>query len=291
MISWRGGFTMAICVFAMASGALLSVPAYADSAPQGDATGAVTSTPTPTATALAAPIVSPPVIDFPAPGERLTANLMGAHGHGIPGAIIHVTGASIDSVPVRADGTFTIGFVPPLFMGPHSFTTTQAVSGETSDPVVTSFSVIPPPPTVTSLIDGTTIPYAESPITLSGSAVGGATIRVSVNGVEQSVAVQANQGWALTLDQPLAVGRNTLMITQGISTAISDPFTLTVTVSPPPAVPPAGPKAANPPVAGDALADTGMDSGIPFSLACALIAVGSLALVGKRRRTSKLNAD
>ncbi len=239
--------------------------------------------------AFAAP--DAPVLVNPIEGERLTSPLSAATGTGTPGAVIHARGSTLQDVTVDAGGNFIIGFLPPLFFGVHSLTLTQEVDGEISVPLTTNFSVVPPPPTLTTPPPGIEIPVSETPLTLSGMAVGGATIRVSIDGVEQPNQPQANQGWSVTLADPLSAGPHSIVITQEISGAVSDPLIVSLVVRAPDVAPPAapdGPIAPTAPTAPDAptLPETGTATQEPFWLALGLVAAGCAIAARRRARNA-----
>lgn len=233
------------------------------------------------APALAAP--DAPILDFPAEGARLTSPLTAATGTAEPDAVIHVTGSTLQDVTADADGAFLIGFLPPLFFGVQSLTLTQEVDGEVSEPVTTTFSVITPPPTLDSPAPGSTVPASDAPVTLSGMAVGGATVRVQVDGVEQSSQAVANQGWSITLDAPLSPGTHTLVITQEISGAVSDPLETTLVAASPVVVPPAGPGT-------PMLPETGAGPEDLLGVAFALLLAGGFAGYAARSRRARTRA-
>lgn len=220
-----------------------------------------------------------PVLDVPAEGARLTSPLTAATGTAEPDAVIHVTGSTLQDVTADADGAFLIGFLPPLFFGVQSLTLTQEVDGEVSEPVTTTFSVITVPPTLDSPAPGSTVPASDTPLTLSGMAVGGATVRAQVDGVEQSSQAFANQGWSLTLDAPLSAGTHTLVMTQEISGAVSDPLETTLVVAAPVDAPPADPGTPMLPETGSAPQDL---LGLAFAL---LLAGGCACYAAQSRRT------
>ncbi len=247
--------------------------------------------------------VPPPVVVYPEDGARYLEPVTAARGTGLPGAVVSVTGSSLQQTPVLEDGTFVVGFLPPLFLGLHGLTMTQSLDGETSEAVVVSFAVAPPPPAIDSPANGATFAAADAPASLSGGGVGGATITATVNGVVQSDEPQANQVWTLTLDQPLPPGDNTITVVQDIGGAVSDPTTITVTVLEPASAPAPAPPAPAPVPAptssatpqgvvpsdasareGDSLAETGGNPLIPLGIGGALLALGAGWLIVMSRR-------
>lgn len=236
--------------------------------------------------ATAQDIPAPPVLVYPADGDRFFDPVTSAYGTGIPGAVINVTGSSLQQTHILEDGTFVAGFLPPLFLGKHSLTLTQTLDGETSEATTISLSVIPQPPTIDVPTNGATFQSADALTSLSGTSIDHTIIRASVNDVLQSDQPNADGVWTLTLDRPLRPGLSTISVVQEFEGAVSDPATVTVTVIesalPPAPAPtptpssttgaPPGNEPSDAARVAEELAGTGPDLGVLLTLAGVLVA-------------------
>lgn len=184
---------------------------------------------------------------------------------------------------VDTGGTWTIHLSPALGLGSYTATITQTLAGWADSPVATlTFSVIPTAPASTTLSDNQQIVFNPGPTTISGTNLPGATITLLLNGQSYTPAVNGST-WSLTLNDPLAPGVYTLVLTQSLSGVTSAPVTSTFTVlSPPVAALAANPSSPLP------LANTGVPSSVAGLGAAGILLLMSGAIMLFRRRSRTL---
>lgn len=159
-----------------------------------------------------------------------------------PGATVSVTvdGATVTAT-VAGDGTWSVA-VPAADGARTAAVVVSDRAGNASDPVAVAFvadSIAPPAPVIASPASGSATSAASA--TVSGTAEGGATVRILVDGVQVGTAVAAGGAFSATV--PLPAGDGDAVVTAvavdaaGNASPASAPVAVTVdrTAPPPPA--------------------------------------------------------
>ncbi|MEW1806627.1 trypsin-like serine protease [Pseudarthrobacter sp. NPDC080039] len=253
-------------------------------------------------------VISPS--SLPAPTITTAANqplqgLKTVDGTGTPGATITLSGDVAGTALVGADGRWTVALRAPAPAGKVNVTAVQSYPGlADSPPASVVFSVMPPPPAVTSLADGQHLKQEALPASLQGTGLNGADVAVSIDGkplpgtagsaapgptgsrsVGSSLAplvLVAGGTWTVPFPAGLAPGAHTVSVTQAVDGVTSTPAQLTFTIDAPPPVLPAGN------ITAGSLAATGASGVLPAALAAAAaLAVGVVLMVLVRRRRGR----
>ena len=203
---------------------------------------------------LAAPAITSPA-DSQADGPALTP-IDTIEGTGEAGRTVRLSGDFTGTGLVAADGRWSINVADQPVFGKVSVTAVLTAPGEVdSRPATGSFTVIPPAPAVSSIRDGSHLRQEEPPSGISGTAVDGADVRVSVDGVPvgsaQAGSADAEAGgagaraalqariprdlaggarWSVPFPAGLAAGAHTLTVTQAIDAVASRPAEVAFTV-------------------------------------------------------------
>lgn len=174
-----------------------------------------------------AELVVQPLITSPANGAVITGTDATISGLGAPSAAITLSGAATGTATVAADGTWSI---PATFgYGAATITATQEIYGFTSSTKI-DLTVAPAAPVLTSPTAGTT--YTTAPTAITGTAVAGATVVVTLNGAEldgvafdsAARALASDASWSVAIPAALADGTHEVTVTQtinGVSSAVS----------------------------------------------------------------------
>jgi hypothetical protein len=227
-----------------------------------------------TATVAPAPLTAP---GMTTPTGTALPALDSIAGTGMPGATVVLSGDVDGSGTVGLDGRWSINVSDQPVVGKVSVTAVLTAPGEADSPSATStYTVTPPPPAVSSIRDGRHLRPDALPTDISGTAVDGADVRVTLDGVTvgsvQAEAVGEGAGaalqprtprnpagdarWSVPFPAGLAAGAHTLTVTQAVDGVASRPAnvafvidTLAVSGGTPAQPPAAEPPATEPPVA------------------------------------------
>lgn len=250
-------------------------------------------------------VISPSFLDAPAittPANQPLPRLDAVQGTGTPGATITLSGDVDGSAMVGTDGHWTVGLPAPAPSGKVNVTAVQSYPRLADSPSTTvTFSVMPPPPAVTSLADGQHLKQDTLPASIQGTGLNGADVTVSVDGKplpgtagsagsaptgSRSVGSRlaplvlvAGGTWTVPFPAGLPLGAHTVSVTQAVAGIASTPAQLTFTIDAPPPVLPAGN------ITAGNLAYTGSSGLIPAAIAAAAaLAMGILLMLLVRRR-------
>jgi hypothetical protein len=156
-----------------------------------------------------------PLITTPAAGSTTADSTPAIGGTALPGATVTVT---LDGSPLATPATADIDgnwslVAPVLADGPHIVSATQTVNGQTgpasADVPFTVDTTAPVAPVVVTPANGSTT--ADNTPTITGTAVPGSTVTVSIDGSPLATTATADVGGNWTLDAPvLADGSHTV---------------------------------------------------------------------------------
>ena len=142
---------------------------------------------------LAAPAITSPA-DSQADGPALTA-IDTIEGTGEAGRTVRLSGDFTGTGLVAADGRWSIKVADQPVFGKVSVTAVLTAPGEADSPSATgNYTVIPPAPAVSSIRDGKHLRQDALPSDISGTAVDGAEVSVSVDGVPVGSAQAGSAG-------------------------------------------------------------------------------------------------
>ncbi|SFT48165.1 S1 family peptidase [Arthrobacter sp. ov118] len=177
-----------------------------------------------------------PVITAPLEGPALTA-IETIAGTGEPGRTVRLSGDLTGSGVVAADGRWSIGVADQPAFGVVSVTAVLTAPGQADSPSVTGrYTVIPPAPAVSGTREGIHFRQDALPARISGSAAGGATVTISVDGIVIGSATAGSGGqWSVPFPDGLAVGAHRLTVTQAVDDVVSLPTALAFTIDAAPA--------------------------------------------------------
>ncbi len=196
---------------------------------------------------LAAPAITSPVA-----GPALTS-IRTIEGTGEAGRTVRLSGDLSGSGLVAADGRWSIDVADQPVFGKISVTAVLTAAGQADSPSVTrSYVVTPPVPTVSNIRDGKHLRQDDLPADISGTAVDGARVRVTVDGVAVGSTQAGSNGagaraalqprtpqdlaggapWSVAFPAGLAVGEHTLTVTQAIDGVASLPAAVAFTIEP-----------------------------------------------------------
>ena len=199
------------------------------------------------ATVAPAPLTAP-AMTTPT-GAALPA-LNSIAGTGMPGAAVVLSGDVTGSGTVGLDGRWSIKVADQPVFGKVSVTAVLTTPGEADGPSVTnSYTVMPPVPVVSSNWDGKHLRQDALPASISGTAVDGAQVSVSIDGAPVGSAAAGTAGagaravlqpripqdlagarWSVPFPADLAAGAHTLTVTQAIDGVVSLPAEVAFTV-------------------------------------------------------------
>jgi hypothetical protein len=178
-----------------------------------------------------------PVITAPSEGRRLTT-IQAIEGTGEAGRTVRLSGDFTGTAVVAADGRWSIGVADQSAFGDVSVTAVLTAPGQANSPSVTSrYTVLPPAPAVSSIRDGKHLRQDALPASISGTAVDGAEVTVSVDGkvIGSAMARSGGAPWSVPFPDGLAVGAHKLSVTQAIDNVTSAPAALAFTIDAAPA--------------------------------------------------------
>ncbi|WP_268892360.1 trypsin-like serine protease [Arthrobacter sp. 9AX] len=249
-------------------------------------------------------VISPSFLPAPTittPANQPPSGLTTVDGTGTPGATITLSGDVAGSALVGDDGHWTIALPAPAPAGKVSATAVQSYPGLTDSAATTvAFSVMPPPPAITSLSAGQHVKQDALPAAIVGTGLNGADVTVAVDGKPVSaaagsagagstgsravgmglapLALVASGTWQVPFPAGLATGTHTVTAAQSVDGVASTTAQLTFTVDAPPPVLPAGN------ITAGSLAATGASGLLTAAVAAAVaLAVGVLLMVLVRR--------
>ncbi|WP_251045950.1 trypsin-like serine protease [Arthrobacter sp. ISL-85] len=253
-------------------------------------------------------VISPSFLPAPAittPATQPLPGLATVDGTGTPGATITLSGNVSGSAMVGADGRWSVALPAPAPAGKVDVTAVQSYPGLADSPATgVTFSVMPPPPAVTSLSDGQHLKQEALPASIQGTGLSGADVVVSIDGtplpgaggsagpgstgsrsVGSSLAplvLVAGGNWTVPFPAGLALGAHTVSVTQAVDGVASAPAQLTFTIDAPAPVLPAGN------ITRGALAATGAGGVVSAAIAAlATLAAGIVLTVVVRRRNRR----
>ncbi|MFF2030049.1 trypsin-like serine protease [Arthrobacter sp. NPDC058192] len=178
-----------------------------------------------------------PVITAPAEGRRLTT-IQTIEGTGEAGRTVRLSGDFTGTGVVAADGRWSIGVSGQPAFGDVSVTAVLTAPGQADSPSVTNrYTVLPPAPAVSSIRDGQHLRQDALPASISGTAVDGAEVTVSVDGkvIGSATARSGGAPWSVPFPDGLAVGAHMLSVTQATDNVTSPPAVLAFTIDAAPA--------------------------------------------------------
>ncbi len=246
-----------------------------------------------------------PVITSPAEAAALKA-VDRIEGTGTPGLTVQLSGDAAGTGTVSADGRWSIAPTGKPEYGQLTVTAVQTSPRQADSPAARrSFTVTPAAPTV-SVSDGVQFGLESLPRSISGTAVDGATVTVTIDGTTAGSATADGGRWSVPFPAGLAPGQHTLSAHQSVDAVASGAAVRTFSITAPPApvveatpTPAAVLPAATPGTSGTTgtfgtpgpsgqLANTGAGSLLTTAgLAAGSLLLGSaLLILGRRRRTA-----
>lgn len=225
----------------------------------------------------------PPAIASPAEGAALTV-LERIEGTGTPGATVELSGDAAGQAVVGLDGKWAMPVTGEARYGSFTVTAVQTARGLAASPAASrSFTVVPPSPAVTNIRDGQRFAHDAVPRLITGSALKGAAVTVTVDGAPVQAASDGT--WSAPLPAGLATGNHTVTVSQTVDGVASAPVNLTFVVDPAPVVVPAG---ITPAGHSGQLPATGADGLVTAaSVGAGVLLLGGTALVLARRRSRR----
>lgn len=225
-----------------------------------------------------------PVISTPGEAAALTG-LEHIAGTGTPGARVVLSGDATGQAVVGPDGTWTVPVTGPAKFGAFTVTAVQTAGGVADSPAATrTFTVVPPSPSVANIQNGQHFAHDAVPRRITGSALDGATVTVTVDGAA-AVQTAANGTWSSPVPAGLTAGTHTLTVSQAVDGVASAPVNLTFVVDPAPVIAPA---AITPAGASGQLPATGADGLLTAAaVGAGVLLLGGAALVFARRRSRR----
>ncbi len=225
-----------------------------------------------------------PTIASPADGELLTA-LEGIQGTGTPRATVHLSGDATGQAVVGLDGNWTVPVTGNARFGSFSVTAVQTARGIADSPAASrTFMVAPPAPSVTNIQDGQHFAHDAVPGQVTGTALNGAAVTVTVDGAAPAQA-PSNGTWSSPFPAGLAAGTHTVAASQTVDGVASVPVTVTFVVDPAPVVAPA---AITPVGVSGQLPATGADGLLTAAgVGAGVLLLGGVAVVLARRRSRR----
>jgi hypothetical protein len=178
-----------------------------------------------------------PVITAPAEGRRLTT-IQAIEGTGEAGRTVRLSGDFTGTGVVAADGRWSIRVADQPAFGDVSVTAVLTAPGQADSPSVTTrYTVFPPAPAVSSIRNGQHLRQHGLPAGISGTAVDGAEVTVSVDGkvIGSATARSGGAPWSVPFPDGLAIGEHRLSVTQAIDNVTSAPTALVFTIDAAPA--------------------------------------------------------
>ena len=229
-----------------------------------------------------------PAISAPAEGDVLTA-LERVGGTGTPGATVELSGDATGQAVVGLDGAWAVPVNGPARFGSFTVKAVQSAAGVADSPAASrTFTVVPPSPAVTNIQDGQHFAHDAVPQRITGTALNGASVTVTVDGAS-AVLAAADGTWSTSLPAGLAAGNHTVTVRQAVNGVASAPVDLTFVVDP--AALTAGravPAAITPAGVPDQLPATGADGLLTAAgVGAGVLLLGGAALVLARRRSRR----
>lgn len=225
-----------------------------------------------------------PSITSPGEGEVLTS-LERIEGTGTPGATVELSGSTTGQALVGLDGTWTVPVTGNARYGSFTVTAVQTARGIADSPAASrTFTVVPPAPALTNIQDGQHFAHDAVPGQVTGTALNGAAVTVTVDGAAPAQ-VPSNGTWSAPLPAGLAAGTHIVSASQTVDGAASEPVNVTFVVDPAPVIVPAG---ITPAGGSGRLPATGADGLLTAAgVGAGVLLLGGVALVLARRRSRR----
>jgi hypothetical protein len=161
---------------------------------------------------LAAPTFSAPALNGSA-----TAPVSAITGTGHVGATVTLSGSVTGTAVVAATGKWSVAVAPALEIGSYTVMARQTLADWNDSPAASSkFKVVPAAPAVSSPTQGQQFPFGQGPVTLSGTNIPGATVKVTINGQQYDATVDGSM-WSVTFSQKFASGNYSLSAVQTLN--------------------------------------------------------------------------
>ena len=191
-----------------------------------------------------------PAITSPVDGPALTG-IGTIEGTGEAGRTVRLSGDLTGTGLVATDGRWSIKVADQPVFGKISVTAVLTAPGQADSPSVSrSYVVTPPVPTVSNIRDGKHLRQDDLPADISGTAVDGARVHVTVDGVAVGSAQAGSNAagaraalqprtpqnlaggapWSVDFPAELAAGAHTLTVTQSIDGVVSLPAAVAFTI-------------------------------------------------------------
>jgi LPXTG-motif cell wall-anchored protein len=224
-----------------------------------------------------------PAIASPAAGAALTA-LERIEGTGTPGATVELSGDAAGQAVVGLDGKWAVPVTGEARYGSFTVNAVQTARGVAASPAASrTFTVMPPSPVIASIRDGQHFAHDAVPRNITGSALKGAAVTVTVDGVPVQAASDGT--WSAPLPAGLAAGTHNVTVSQAVDGVASAPVNLTFVVDPAPVVVPAG---ITPAAISGQLPATGADGLLTAAgVGAGVLLLGGVVLVLARRRSRR----
>ncbi|MBT2596562.1 trypsin-like serine protease [Arthrobacter sp. ISL-72] len=225
-----------------------------------------------------------PAIASPGEGASLTA-LERIEGTGTPGATVELSGGATGQGVVGLDGKWAVPVTGNAAYGTFAVRAIQTAPGVADSPAaIRSFTVVPPAPSVTGIQNGQHFAHDAVPQRISGSALNGATVSVTLDDVEAAQAA-SDGSWNSPLPAGLGAGTHTAVASQTVDGATSAPVTVTFVIDPAPVLVAA---AVTSPRSSGQLPATGADGLLTAAgFGAGVLLVGAIALLLVRRRSRR----
>ncbi|MDR6505045.1 trypsin-like serine protease [Arthrobacter oryzae] len=225
-----------------------------------------------------------PTIANPAEGQVLTS-LERIEGTGTPGATVKLSGSTTGQAVVSLDGTWTVPVTGNARYGSFTVTAVQTARTIADSPTASrTFTVVPPAPALTNIQDGQHFAHDAVPRQITGQALNGASVTVTVDGAAPAQ-YPSSGTWSAPLPPGLSAGTHTVAASQTVDGAASEPVNVTFVVDPAPLIVPAGVA----PAGGSGhLPATGADGLLTAAgVGAGVLLLGGVALVLARRRSRR----
>jgi LPXTG-motif cell wall-anchored protein len=185
---------------------------------------------------------------------------------------------------VGLDGKWAVPVTGEARYGSFTVNAVQTARGVAASPAASrTFTVMPPSPVIASIRDGQHFAHDAGPRNITGSALKGAAVTVTVDGVPVQAASDGT--WSAPLPAGLAAGTHNVTVSQAVDGVASAPVNLTFVVDPAPVVVPAG---ITPAAISGQLPATGADGLLTAAgVGAGVLLLGGVVLVLARRRSRR----
>ncbi|MEO8799280.1 MAG: HYR domain-containing protein [Polyangiaceae bacterium] len=165
-----------------------------------------------------------PVVGGPAPGTTFSSMMTTVSGSATPGAKIDILrdGVVVATTIAGSDGTYSVGV--DLVAGPNELSVSQTVGGQTSALSGVTYNRTPSAPSVTNPAAASSA-QKSGDLTITGTAVPGATVLLLDNGVVIGSATAGSDG-SYSIPVTLPSGQNSLSVTSSVGGVPGAPSTL-----------------------------------------------------------------